>query len=630
MNRPDSSLTLNAQSYKTLETVTRSEQRVIRQLVEALLYEQLLDYRVENTLFRFSLGQQDYQAIGYIGGFGRIHLETNSIKQILEIQVLSPRIDNIADALATHFGLKEMVKKQLLQELQQTITLCDWNTQQAPFYKERRHLSYRELESAIDEGHPYHPCFKARTGFSLQDHALYGPEQANTFQLHWLAIRRCYLKQAISDHGDSHFWQSELSLSAWTLLQHQMLENNTSWLEYGLMPIHPWQWHNLQQELQEPLEKRHIVHLGIAGDFYQASISVRTLLNVSQPHKANIKLPMNMVNSSSLRTLEAHSVCTAPVLSEWLVSLLEADSFFRQHQALGLLAEYAGILLEENSPESPLIDATKDAAESQENSWIDSLTGQIGVIFRESLEQHHCANKALPFVALMTVETDGYPFIHPWVEHYGCHQWLRQLIKVAVIPVWRLLVHHGIALEAHAQNMILVHDNGWPQKIILRDFHESLEYVDSYIADPSKIPNFTKLDRCYNNAHDNQYYWMTDVEALRELLVDTLFVYNLSELAIVMEQHYQLPEKQFWSTVGHCLEQYSAANHTAEQRISAIDIYQTKVQTESLLRKKLQPNTEQEFHHYVDNPLASTRQQGFINKQQRPHTKSDGDTHAEY
>src|SRR5690606_19170135 len=68
------------------------------------------------------------------------------------------------------------VCQRLCAELWQTRALCNWNRCNLGPPRPRRGLSYRALESALDEGHPYHPCFKARTGFSLDDHRRYGPE----------------------------------------------------------------------------------------------------------------------------------------------------------------------------------------------------------------------------------------------------------------------------------------------------------------------------------------------------------------------------------------------------------------------------------------------------------------------
>lgn len=575
------------------------ENRVIRQLIEALLFEKIIAFTYQNGYFCFRLGITQYRTMGKMSGFSRVRLNTEHMYYLSISNTTKQSVTDEAETISNWQPIElhqiladlptaENVKQRLNNELHQTIKLCRWNEQFLTRLDSRRELSYHQLESAIDEGHPYHPCFKARTGFSEQDHQHYGPECANTFQLHWLAVRRCYLKRRFNSVPEKTFWQQELDANSLAFLNKKLALHTTDSSAFSFMPIHPWQWLNLQKKLAPAIAKQQLYYLGAAGDSYQASISVRTLLNVSDPNKANIKLPLNIVNTSSLRTIESHSICTAPVLSHWLNQLYKSDTFLQQHMIL--LPEYAGIRI------------TNDGQQPQ--PWIDELEDQLGVIFRESLT-NYCDDKgALPFVALTAIEQDNKPFIAPWIQEYGCDQWLQKLIETTIIPVWHLLVHHGIALEAHGQNMLLQHQQGWPEKVILRDFHESLEYVHDYLARPELAPIFGELESCYNHASPNQYYWMSSVEALRELLVDTLFVFNLADLAVLLNHYYQYAEQDFWRVVYQCMQDYQQSGITSQERLEKIDIFQPKIKTESLLKKKFDGNRAAEYHHSVNNPLA--------------------------
>jgi siderophore synthetase component len=563
------------------------EQRVIRQLIEALLFEQLVQWQYQYGQFRFEMANNTYIAHGYIGGFDRVRLDASSIKQITN--GVTSQI-NLID-FVEQIPVATPIKKQLLLELQQCVKLCRLNQKNISNRDHRRHLNYVQLESAIDEGHPYHPCFKARTGFSTEDHALYGPEAAHTFQLYWLAIDRKFVEQNRQKKTETDFWITEIGQTSWDFLQQNMRANNLNASQYTLMPVHPWQWSVIQNKLRSAIAQQHIVELGKTGDFYQASLSVRTLINISAPHKANIKLPLNMINSSSMRTIEPHSIGTAALLSDWLNNIINQDPCYTSHEKLLIQAEYAGIALTS-------VAASKDC-------WVHNMTCQLGVIFRQSIQQVAPNKTAVPFVALAICENDLRPFIQPWVKQYGCEKWLTQLIKVTVIPIWHLLVHSGLALETHAQNMVLIHENGWPTNIVLKDFHESLEYVPSYLAAPLLAPDFESLNPLYQKAKDDQYYWMSSTEALRELFVDTLFVFNLSELAALMEQHFSFSETKFWAKINTAINQYNHSGRTANNRIQAIDIHKNPMQTESLLRKKLRGQSKPEFHHLINNPLAN-------------------------
>ncbi len=608
MNRPNTlkSTAMPSDLPATGLAKQQAERRVIRQLFEALLFEQVIGYRFEQGQFSFTLGDIHYQAQGYVAGFSRIRLDQDSIVKRADpgtekATAKDQEPANLADILRA-LPTNADIKRKLSEQLAQTITLCQWNAEHLPPRRHRAQLEYAELESQLDEGHPYHPCFKARTGFSLADHQAYGPECANPIQLHWLAVRRDLIQQnlpSIFSHeqsspalDDLHFWQQEIGLPGWLDIQQRMNTAKLSWRDYTLLPIHPWQWHNLKTgALTTPLANETMVHLGAAGDHYQATISVRSLINLSRPEKATIKLPMNMINTSSLRKLTPHSVCTAPAISHWLAQVVSHDPFFQQYPLL-LLKEYAGVLVNEQ-------------AEDRSEDWPSALHGQLGVIFRESLTPYlQPSQQAMPFNALYAEESNGQPLIQPWIEHYGLDAWFTRLIDVAVIPVWHLLVKHGLAVEAHGQNMVLVHQDGWPQALILRDFHESVEYVEDYLAEPSLKPDFEQLNPCYRNAPDDEYYWMSSVEALRELIIDTLFVFNLSELACIFERHFSCSEDTFWQAIYQRLQTYAQQGHCSQQRLDRMPINQREISTESLITKKLADVEEDHFHHTIDNPFA--------------------------
>ncbi|AWB66129.1 hypothetical protein C2869_06595 [Saccharobesus litoralis] len=615
MNQHNQTLTDDSASNLPHQIITN---RVIRQLLEALLFEKICEYSFQQGLFTFSLGQHQYCLAGKISGFSRVRLNAQ--------QMLFAPLSQNHDPQWQAVGLLELVedlptttdvKQRLLGELQQTIKLCLYNDQYLPRVNDRRQLNYHQLESAIDEGHPYHPCFKARTGFTEQDHKIYGPEFGNTFRLDWLAIRRCYLKRRFDLGSEQAFWIKELGTETYDFLLQEVAKQTNDGAAFSLMPIHPWQWHNLKDKLQQAIVEKQVIYLGSAGDLYQAGISVRTLFNISHPKKANIKLPLNMVNTSSLRSIESHSFCTAPVLSKWLVALTEQDSYLQQKMVL--LPEYAGIRPENDT--------------EQTQQWISELDGHLGAIYRESLANYCPENKVIPFVALTLIEQDNAPFIEPWIRQHGCEKWLKQLVETAILPIWHLLVHHGIGIEAHGQNMLLQHEQGWPCKVIVRDFHESLEYVHDYLAQPEIAPIFSEFEAEYATAKPDQYYWMSDVEALRELIIDTLFVFNLADLEVLLEDYYQFAEADFWRIIDQCFADYQASGLTSEQRLNQMDIYQAEIKTESLLKKKFDGRRAAEYHHLVHNPIGTTphRLSKQLDKTPQQETKQvihDGEAHA--
>ncbi|WP_434361005.1 short-chain isoprenyl diphosphate synthase [Parasalinivibrio latis] len=560
--------------------------RVIRQLVEALLFERCVEAEQcedeANGICRYVWVMQDrtYRCHAKTGAFDRVRMIPGSLEVSAGDGNWYP-----AGLLTLIADLPAMpgIRRKLHEELNQTIRLCHWNHTHLERAANRRELDLAEMESALDEGHPYHPSFKSRTGFTEEDHRNFGPEAGTPFQLKWVAIPRERLHQALPV-DDEKFWRSELygqdgSRKEWELLMTRLHGQGGSLKTHGLLPLHPWQWTKFRNgELAARFDPVSTYFLGSAGDRYVASQSVRTLFNVDNPAKANIKLSMNMVNTSSKRVIEPVSVCPAPSVSRWLKDVVDSDPLFSTRYPVTLLGEYAGGIADSN--------------------------GELAYLFRESAMQYIGAGESVvPFNALMMVENDGRAFIDDWVSQYGLEEWVNRLIDVAVLPVWHLLVSHGLAVEAHGQNMVLVHRDGWPERIILRDFHESLEYVPSFLKETDRVPDLSHMPWDCNGENAAQYYQQPNLELLRELVMDTLFVFNLSEVSHLLDHCYCMPEPHFWQKVATRLHAY-AKEHRLETRQAMLCFDDLKIYTESLMTRKFS-GSHVEYHHLVTNPLFS-------------------------
>jgi siderophore synthetase component len=150
--------------------------------------------------------------------------------------------------------------------------------------------------------------------------------------------------------------------------------------------------------------------------------------------------------------------------------------------------------------------------------------------------------------------------------------------------------------------MVLVHRDGWPERLILRDFHDSLEFVPGFLASPALAPDFETLSRDYRNAQPNQYYWMQRPADLRDLFVDCLFVFNLSEISHLVQSFYGLNESAFWYRVTQRLLA-DVAEHSLDARVAWLGFGTREIFTESLLARKLGMNGP-DFQHKVPNALA--------------------------
>ncbi len=578
------------QKFRT--RVEAPEARVFRQLLEAFVFEKIipsdeLSFGRMDTVCGFAPVTMEIAGNKIFfeartGVFDRFEIRKHSAINAATGELLGL---DAAFSLVDASGAGNEKQAALKEELKHTAHLCNWNISHLHTDGwDRRSLGYEELDPAIHEGHPYHPCFKARTGFSEGDHRDFGPEAGQDFALEWLAVSRDRLQYELPCE-EQLFWSEEIGTEMLDDLKQRLEARNAEFGSHGLLPVHPWQWRKLATRYRAETEAGTIIPLGACGDHYRATQSLRTLMNHSDPQKAHVKLPMSLVNTSALRTFEAPLVSTAPHVSEWLSRVVESDGLFRNSAPLVILKEYAAALYKPADPAK--------------------TPGELGCIWRQSVRSVlRPGESAVPFNALCVMEGDGRPFIDPWIAGFGMERWLWRLLEVTIPPIWHLFVQHGIAIEAHAQNLILIHRDGWPTRIAARDFHESIEYADAFLADDAAgfLPDFRMINPLVGNAPPDQFYRMSSVESLRELFMDTMCVYNLVDLERILRSHYGFPEKTFWSIAARFMPSFSR-DGSLDQRVGQTGHSASRLRTESLMRKKLFGDRTSEFHHEVSNPF---------------------------
>lgn len=576
------------------------EARVLQQLVEALLFEGVATWSRQqyqarartDREFAFRLGRSRYQCSGRVGAFGRVRIAAGSVRKLGLHEASGATWQEV---LADVPGAAP-VKVAIAEELENTVRLCRWNAQALPeLGRSRRSLDYEQLEHRLHEGHPYHPCFKSRTGFSVEDHAAYGPEAGRPIQLRWLAVHRSVLRQTLPA-AEPELFSAELGAQAWSALARELQRASAPLDRYGLLPVHPWQWHWLEQSpaLAGAVARRELVALDAAAGRFQATQSLRTLLPIDRRGGAHLKLPMAVRVSSSLRTLPPETVHAAPALSGWLKKLVAADPFFEEVAGAVVLAEHAS------------------AAYAPARAETAALESNLAAIWREPIGRHlRPGESALPFNALFAIEPDERPHIDSWLARHGLVPWLQQLLRVSLLPLWRLLVHHGIALEAHAQNLILVHRDGLPARVALRDFHDSLEYVPSFLARPELVPDFARLDQRFADAPRGRYYAMSSERELFELFADTLLVFNLTELSWMLERRCAFRESDFWRLARAVLAEYRRSRWHEPLREARLPVRAPLLRCESLFKTRLQAGSDTLLQHVVPNALHEPTQRGI-------------------
>ena len=526
--------------------------RVMRQLIESLVYEGAITpcgvagdgvaYCWEERR-RFS--------------FDRVRLGPGPVVRIKPGEALqeamSPRrfLEEIGPALTADEERRAGFAAELMQTvLNDTAVRQHWQRAGHPVAR----AGYDDLESLVVDGHPYHPAYKSRLGFNAVDNAEYGPEFARPIRPIRVAVHRDLTTcSTLGDAGP------------------EMVGDHV------VVPVHPWQWRKHAPTTWAPLlADGALVPLGAGDDDYRAQQSIRSLANVSRPEQPTLKLALSIVNTSTARTLAPHTVANAPLITGWLDGIVARDPYLAGELRPVLLGERLGVV---HSPHLAAI-------------WRDSLYRHLAV-----------GEEAAPFTALTHVDATGDPFIAGWLKEQGTEAWVRRLLEVTVPPVLHFLVAHGIALEAHAQNLILIHEGGRPRRLGLRDFHDGIRFSVAGLADAAGRPALHPTPPEHLRVNRNSHLEAESDAEVRDFAHDCLFFVNLAELAMFLEDRFDLAEERFWSLARLVIEDHRRRFPELAGRAARFDVLAAEVSVEQLTTRRLLPETEVRTRR-VRNPLS--------------------------
>lgn len=585
-----------------------ARRRVFRQLAEAVIYEQVCAYSsvpAGGGRERFVLKAQAGQGkpVFYIcegtrrAGFGRIRLSGRPVRRMVdEEEQEAVDVALFIQEIAPHCREEALHAARFTLELEQTL-LKEAQARRAAIAdgdaarRARPERSFAELEGDVIDGHPYHPCFKSRIGFDLDDNASYGPEFHPRLRLMWLAVRRDLA--VVADSPDITYEQ---------LVREQAGEAAGRWRskleaagldagQYIWMPVHPWQW----RECVLPGFFRYmadggIVPLGEGDDDYLPQQSLRTLSNGSHPLKWNVKLSLGITNTSAVRILGTHHVTNAPVLSAWLANIVRGDPYLSDRARLVLLREAAGASFRYEHVPEPLR---------------ASVYGAIGVIWRESVNAYTDeGEQAVPYTALCHVRADGKPFIDPWVRRQGVERFTAKLLAVTLHPLLHLLYAHGVAMEAHGQNMALLHKDGEPTRVALRDLPGGVRFYTRRADDPLRPTGLRDSDPLHPNSYSTSPMETDNTDKIRNFLLDSLLQISLAELSNVLEEHYGLKESRFWLLAAEAVRDYQRMFPELAPYFSKYDWFVETIDVGQLTRRRLF-GEHVARNHAVRNPLYS-------------------------
>lgn len=570
-----------------------ARERTLRQFIEAFWNEGCLTGAIETrrgqaALLRLEGQREDGQVRGYTiaiaghSGFERLRLCGPVLAS--DQGTIEPDIATVANDLLRHLKPQQAALGQFVAELQHTALKHAWSMTAPP--QATLESSYPWQEAQLGDGHLYHPCFRSRMGFSVDDHLRYGPEFARPFALVWLAIgRNTSETHTLPGIDYDQFIAGQMGQSEYQWLQERIAQQGHAPADYRLLPVHPWQWeHGVRQHFAGWLADGTLLHLGQGQGHWLAQQSIRSLSSLDEGQRCNIKLPLAIANSSADRILSDHHVHNAPRISRWLDGICRDDPYLADGPRLALLAEPAGITV---------------ARDRQ----LPGAYGMLGAIWRTAPESLLAPGEQLfPMTALTTLSSEGGLTIAPWLARHGTEYWVRSLLAAMVPPLLHLMMAHGVLLECHAQNTLLIQRDGLPCRIAIRDLPGGLHYLPGAAADTAQQAGL-RAAPAYRDALNASagFLFGSETEA-RDYLLEVMFFINLGELAWLLERQHGYPEQRFWHAAACAVLDYQEQFPSMAERQRQFDLLGPTLRIECLAARRLLGGSTQRLRT-VRNPL---------------------------
>lgn len=360
---------------------------------------------------------------------------------------------------------------------------------------------------------------------------------------------------------------------------------------YVFIPVHPWQWeHQLESVFARQRMDGDIVYLGPSSSPYRAQQSIRSLSNRINPEAPYIKLALSITNTSSTRILAQHTTQNAPLISDWLEELIREDELLQQVQ-FGILKEIMGLSFRYEQ-----LPATQ----------YGRAYGTLGAIWRENVSVHlKQGETAWPLNALMLVQPNGVPFIQDAVERHGVEKWSEALVRTVTLPIIHLLYAHGIALESHAQNIILVLEGDLPKRIIIKDLHDGVRYVPDQLMYPERAPKLNPEPETHRKFNRYSFIYAGDVSEVRDYTYDAFFFICMTDIALALEK-FGLSEEAFWQLCAGVIVDYQREHPEYKERFAAFDLFAEDALIEEMTKRRLYGDGELYFRK-ASNPLKVSK-----------------------
>ena len=544
-------------------------QRLIEMAIAEFLYEEIIQVtHLKDNRYQLTLDDQTYtfKAQNYL--LGHWQVEEGSVRELSVVEDLPAwNLHTFIRAFSNQTEVKPFTKAYLIKEMNNT-----WLAEAHLFDESRLSseaaltASHHEIEGML-RGHPWLIMSKGRMGFGYDDYLNAAPELSPTVKVLWLAVHRDLAEfRSTEEWQAGRLYQHELSAEELANFEQKLHERGCSCRDYFLIPVHAWQWHQwLVPTYANEIVDQRIIELGVGQDDYVPMQSIRTLCNISQPERHYVKLPVSIFNTAVYRGLPSKRNIAAPAVTAWLKQIQSQDPDLKQ-SGVAFLGEVATLTIHQ-----PCFDQIEGAPYQFKELF--------GCLWRESVDPViGTGEQALSQAALLHRDINGQSILAVLIQASGLSplQWLKRFAEVSVTPLLICLYKYGLAFSPHGENTMLIHANGVPQKMVLKDFIDDVNLVDEDFPELASLPIEGQI-LLRHPAHELSHFIFTGL-----FMVHYRYICN-----VFLQDYPEHSEVEFWQTISLVIDTFHQAHPELAERIEKFAMFRAEFEKICLNRVRL-------------------------------------------
>lgn len=335
-------------------TATAVRRRLFRQTLASLVYEGAADVSADGREHVIAGIDRDGRPVRYLFeadravGFDRVRLSAEPVRRedadgaVAEAASLPQFLGEVRAAILGGEHPEQLARFAV--ELEETRV----KDVLAEYVRAGRHqlladADHEALEGLITDGHRYHPAYKSRIGFDLDDDVAYGPEFLPVLHPFWVAAHRS-VAEVTTSSVDPPDPRAELGPTAAAAFDARIHDAGGDPADYAWLPVHPWQWRErLRRAFADLLADGRLVALGPDPASFSPQQSIRTLSCRDDPARSHLKTALSITNTSTSRRLAPHTVRNAAPISDWLARIVARDDFLARDARVIVLGEVHGV-----------------------------------------------------------------------------------------------------------------------------------------------------------------------------------------------------------------------------------------------------------------------------------------------